>query len=61
LLDAYDRSAPRGALRLEAEVLRIDALSRSGRLQQAQVRARAFLARYPNSALAARVRRIAGQ
>jgi RNA polymerase sigma-70 factor (ECF subfamily) len=61
LLDAYERSAPRGALRLEAEVLRIDALSRSGRMQQAQARARVFLARYPNSVLAARVRRIAGQ
>src|SRR6188768_812051 len=32
LLDAYERATPRGVLRLEAEVLRIDALSRSGRL-----------------------------
>jgi hypothetical protein len=61
LLDAYERSTPRGALRLEAEVVRIDALSRSGRLAQAEVRARAFLKRYPESVLAARVRRIVGQ
>jgi hypothetical protein len=61
LLDAYDRSAPRGMLKLEAEVLRIDALSRSGRTALAQSRARAFLERHPKSVLAARVRRIAGQ
>jgi hypothetical protein len=60
LLDAYERSAPRGALRLEAEVLRIDALSRSGRTEQAKSRARAFLERHPRSVLAARVRRLAG-
>jgi hypothetical protein len=61
LLDAYDRSVPRGVLKLEAEVLRIDALSRSGRTALAQSRARAFLSRHPKSVLAARVRRIAGQ
>lgn len=60
LLDAYQRSAPRGALRLEAEVLRIDALSRSGRTELAKSRARAFLERHPRSVLAARVRRLAG-
>jgi hypothetical protein len=48
-------------LKLEAEVLRIDALARSGRLAQAQTRAASFLARHPNSVLAARVRRIAGR
>lgn len=60
LLDAYDRGSPRGSLRLEAEVLRIDALSRSGRVDQARARARAFLTRHPTSVLAARVRRLAG-
>ncbi|MDF3066954.1 MAG: hypothetical protein K0R38_2555 [Polyangiaceae bacterium] len=60
LLDAYDRGTPRGSLRLEAEVLRIDALSRSGRMEQARARARAFLTRHPTSVLAARVRRLAG-
>jgi RNA polymerase sigma-70 factor, ECF subfamily len=61
LLDAYERATPRGVLKLEAEVLRIDALARSGRLAQAQARAASFLARHPNSVLAARVRRIAGR
>jgi RNA polymerase sigma-70 factor, ECF subfamily len=61
LLDAYERATPRGVLKLEAEVLRIDALARSGRLPQAQARAASFLARHPNSVLAARVRRIAGR
>lgn len=60
LLDSYERGSPRGALRLEAEVLRIDALSRSGRVEQARARARAFLTRHPSSVLAARVRRLAG-
>jgi RNA polymerase sigma-70 factor, ECF subfamily len=60
LLDAYDRATPRGALKLEAEVMRIDALSRSGRSAQAKQRAQAFLRRYPESVLAARVRRIVG-
>ena len=59
LLDAYARSTPHGRLKLEAEVLRIDALSKSGRSAQAKARAEVFLARYPNSVLAARVRRIA--
>jgi hypothetical protein len=56
LLDAYDRGNPRGLLKLEAEVLRIDALAKSGRPDAARRRARAFLARYPNSVLASRVR-----
>jgi len=56
LLDAYDRGNPRGLLRLEAEVLRIDALAKSGRSDAAQKRAKAFLARHPNSVLASRVR-----
>ena len=60
LLDAYARSKPNGRLRLEAEVLRIDALAKSGRTDQAKARARAFLARHPSSVMAARVRRIAG-
>lgn len=61
LLDTYDRGTPRGSLRLEAEVLRIDALSRSGRVDQARARARVFLTRHPTSVLAARVRRLAGE
>jgi len=56
LLDAYDRGNPRGLLKLEAEVLRIDALAKSGRPDAARKRAQAFLARHPNSVLASRVR-----
>jgi RNA polymerase sigma-70 factor (ECF subfamily) len=60
VLDDYARAAPRGALRLEAEALRIDALAQSGRSAEARARAAAFLARYPSSVLAARVRKLAG-
>jgi hypothetical protein len=56
LLDAYGREHPRGRLQLEAEVLRIDALSKSGKTAQAKDHARLFLQRHPNSVLASRVR-----
>jgi hypothetical protein len=55
-LDDYTRSFPRGRLALEAEVLRIDALSRSGQRAAAEKRAATFLRRHPNSVLASRVR-----
>ncbi|WP_437275302.1 hypothetical protein WME90_29115 [Sorangium sp. So ce375] len=57
LLDAYSKAHPRGRLGLEAEVLRIDALAKSGRPDAASQRAAAFLRRNPNSVLASRVRR----
>ncbi len=57
LLDSYDRSYPRGLLKLEAEVLRIDALARSGQTEAARRRADAFLRQHPKSVLATRVRR----
>jgi hypothetical protein len=57
LLDAYDRGYPRGLLKLEAEVLRIDALARSGQADAARRRADAFLRQHPKSVLASRVRR----
>jgi hypothetical protein len=56
LLDVYARSYPRGRLVLEAEVLRIDALAKSGQMSAAKRRAEAFLKRHPNSVLASRVR-----
>jgi hypothetical protein len=56
LLDQYARKNPGGRLAIEAEVLRIDALARSGRRDLATRRAEAFLKRYPNSVLAPRVR-----
>ncbi|MGC4095272.1 MAG: hypothetical protein QM756_46585 [Polyangiaceae bacterium] len=55
-LDGYARSYPRGRLALEAEVLRIDALSQSGQSSLAAKRAEAFLRRHPGSVLASRVR-----
>ncbi len=59
LLDAYDRGYPRGLLKLEAEVVRIDALARSGQTDAARRRADAFLRQHPKSVLASRVRRYA--
>ncbi|HET9954198.1 MAG TPA: hypothetical protein VFQ61_06830 [Polyangiaceae bacterium] len=56
-LDSYARAFPRGRLQLEAEVLRIDALARSGQQELARRRAEAFLRRAPKSVLASRVRR----
>jgi hypothetical protein len=53
---AYFRTFPRGRLRLEAEVLRIDALAKAGRPQAAKRYAQEFLRRHPNSVLTARVR-----
>jgi hypothetical protein len=55
-LDDYSRSYPHGHLVLEAEVLRIDALAKSGQTSTAKKRAEAFLRRHPNSVLASRVR-----
>jgi hypothetical protein len=55
-LDAYFRTYPGGRLRLEAEVLRIDALAKAGRMDTARRFAQEFLKRHPNSVLAARVR-----
>jgi hypothetical protein len=55
-LDDYARAYPRGRLVLEAEVLRIDALSKAGQKTQASRRAEAFLRKHPNSVLATRVR-----
>jgi hypothetical protein len=58
-LDAYFRTFPRGRLRPEAEVLRIDALAKGGRLDDARKYALEFLRRHPNSVLAARVQAFA--
>lgn len=60
-LDAYSRSYPRGRLALEAEVLRIDALARSGQRDAAKKRAEQFVRRHPNSVLNARVRGYLGE
>jgi hypothetical protein len=56
VLDTYSRMYAHGHLELEAEVLRIDALSRSGQPDAASKRAETFLRKHPNSVLANRVR-----
>jgi hypothetical protein len=57
VLDAYARAYPRGRLALEAEVLRIHALDKSGQFDSARRRAELFLRHHPKSVLASRVRR----
>jgi hypothetical protein len=56
LLTSYFRSFPRGHLRPEAEVLRIDAFAKAGQMTSAKKYAQEFVRRYPNSLLTARVR-----
>jgi hypothetical protein len=55
-LDEYDREWPHGALTVEAEVLRIEALGAAGDDESAAERARAFLDAHPRSPYEARVR-----
>jgi hypothetical protein len=58
-LEEYRRTFPDGALLAEAEVVLIEALVQRGDAAAAAERARAFLARFPSSPLARRVRSIA--
>jgi TolA-binding protein len=60
-LNDHAREFPRGRLQLEAEVLRIEALARTGNRAASASRARRFLERHPNSVLAPRLRRYAGE
>jgi hypothetical protein len=55
-VEAYFRTFPRGRLRFEAEVMRIDALAKAGRTQAAKRHAREFIKQHPNSVLTARMR-----
>jgi hypothetical protein len=59
-LDGYAHDFPRGRLKLEAEVLRIGALAKSGQTDAARKRAEVFLRLHPDSVLASRVRSYAG-
>jgi hypothetical protein len=59
-LDGYARNFPHGRLKIEAEVLRIGALAKSGQTDAARKRAEVFLRRHPDSVLASRVRSYAG-
>ena len=60
LLDGYAHAFPHGSLDLEAKVLRAEALESAGRHGEAVARAKAFVAHYPKSPLALRMRRLAG-
>jgi outer membrane protein assembly factor BamD (BamD/ComL family) len=55
-LDEHRRDFSDGALVAEAELLRIDATLRRGQRAEAQELGRRFLARFPRSPLAQRVR-----
>lgn len=57
-LEDYDEGFKGGVLAQEAELLRIEALSRAGKKDQARAAATTFLARHPESPLAGRVRKI---
>ena len=59
-LDVHSRAYPKGRLQLEAEVLRIDALTKNGQTSLAKKRAETFLRKHPNSVLASRVRMLLG-
>ena len=61
LLDAYFQKFSQGRLRLEAEILRIDALARSGQTEAARSYSKEFLRRHPESVHAARLQSIVGQ
>jgi hypothetical protein len=60
LLQRYDRDFASGNMSSEAAALRVEALARAGRHEEAREAARAFLAKYPRSPLSDRVRAAAG-
>jgi hypothetical protein len=60
-LAEYDRLRMTGTLDREARILRIDALLRVGRRQEAVELARSYLARFPRDAHAVRLRELAGE
>ncbi|WP_437585467.1 hypothetical protein [Sorangium sp. So ce1000] len=60
LLDAHRAEFPEGQLAAEREIVAIDALLRSGRVDQARTRATGFLVQFPASPHADRVRRLTG-
>ena len=55
LLDAYDAEFPKGAFTIEVSVLRIEALARSGQVEEARKLGDRFLAQHPDGAFARRV------
>ena len=61
LLDAYFQEFHHGRLHLEAEVLRIDVMARSGQAEAARAYAKEFLRRNPKSVHAARLQSIVAE
>lgn len=59
-LDQHDREFPRGLLGAEAEVLRVEALVKAGRRDEARARGERLLAREPNGPHAKRLRTLLG-
>jgi hypothetical protein len=53
---AYEQAFPKGSLRIEAELIRIEALMKLGRKDAAKQRGEALLARDPEGPLAQRIR-----
>ncbi len=56
----HARTYPRGVLSQEREVIAVEALARSGRRAEAEARGNAFIARFPGSSHARRLRAILG-
>jgi hypothetical protein len=61
LLDGYAQTCPHGRLELEADLLRMDALAKSGQSEAAKRLASEFLKRHPTSVLTARARTYLGE
>ncbi len=61
VLARYGERYPRGSMRLEAEVLKVEALAASGRSAEAARLADRLLARNPKSVVASRLRRFASK
>lgn len=59
VLAAYERRFPRGALRQEAAVLRVEALEKSGNEKRAAELAKKFVSEHPNSPHVERVQNLA--
>jgi hypothetical protein len=60
LLNRHARAFQNGRLAMEREVLVIEALARSGRVKDAQARARELLAASPGALYTARLMRVLG-
>lgn len=61
VLARYAERYPRGSMRMEAEVLKVEALAASGRTQEASRLADRLLVRNPKSVVASRLRRFASK